>query len=230
MLPIPGDAVCAGLDLGFRSDSSALVIVHQRDQLLLTAEVVELRPSAGRPLKPSYVCRTFIERMRAHGCTYAVGDSHYREAIVEHLSDANLAFADAPNPPSLAYVRARELLREGRVRIPRHPRLIQQLREVEGRANPGGGMSIVQPRWKTGGHGDLVSAWVLALYQFVGETVQAPVKPGWDEEVERQKRRDAAREKTERPYWQGGTAKRFGTGLSGLDARVARAESRFRRR
>jgi hypothetical protein len=44
---------------------------------------------------------------------------------------------------------------------------------------PGGGLSITSPRRAGTGHGDLVSALVLALYQRGGHEVEAPpAQPG----------------------------------------------------
>jgi hypothetical protein len=88
-----------------------------------------------------------------------------------------LSYMPAPNSPADSYVRARMLLREGRVKIHGlefRERLIQQMREVHGKPTSGGGMSIVHPRWAKGGHGDLVAALVLALWQLGGDRVPVP--------------------------------------------------------
>lgn len=189
VLPKPGDIVCAGLDMGLRADSSALVIVHRREDVLIVAEVLEFRPTEGRPLKPSSVVRSFAKVLIQHGCSYAVGDNHYRESVAEHLNEFNLTFVPGPSSPAEAYVRSRALMRDGRVRLPNHPRLLQQLREVHGKPTSGGGMSIVHPRWSTGGHGDLAAALVLALWQVSGDTIAAPPpKVGtkeWEAEAKR---------------------------------------------
>ncbi len=52
---------------------------------------------------------------------------------------------------------------EGNVLLLDDPALIRQLREVQGRAVAGGGLSITSPRRK-GGHGDLASAYVGAVW------------------------------------------------------------------
>lgn len=200
--PLPGETVAAGGDFGFRSDSSALVVVHRSGELVIVGDITELRPQDGMPLKPSETVQSFAATLRAHGASYLMADGHYRETIVEHLSD--IAYAPAPNTPADAYMRARVLFREGRVRIPNHPRLIQQLREVEGHPTPGGGMSITHPRWRKGGHGDLVAALVLALYQLGGEEVPQPKPdfgtPAW-ESAEKEKRRQREIAKRDAPYW-----------------------------
>lgn len=202
--PQPGEEVAAGADFGFRSDSSALVITHRQGRTVVTGEVLELRPEEGVPLKPSRTVKQFAERMKANGCTYLMADGHYRETIVEHLGDEQLAYAEAPTAPAEAYVRARMLLREGRLKLPNHPRLLQQLREVQGRPLPGGGMSIIHPRWRTGGHGDIASAWVLAVYQLAGEEIRAATPASgsaqWEEQ-EREKRRQRNKAAAEQSWW-----------------------------
>lgn len=165
LLPEPGDEVMAGLDMGLRTDSSALVIVHRRNHVMRVAELVELRPKPGQPLKPSEVMSRFAATMKRHGCKYAVGDNHYRESVTEHLQAHGMAFVEGPTQPAEAYIRTRALMREGLVRLPKHDRLLLQMRKVQGRPTSGGGMSIQHPRDANGGHGDIVAAFVLAVFQ-----------------------------------------------------------------
>jgi hypothetical protein len=171
----PLDEVSAGGDFGFRSDSSALLLVALRDGMLHVFDGEELRPGE-EPLKPSKTVEAFANRI-AGRCGYLMADQHYREAIAEHLNAHGLSYMPAPNSPADTYVRARMLLREGRVKIHGlefRERLVQQMREVHGKPTSGGGMSIVHPRWAKGGHGDLVAALVLALWQLGGDAIPAP--------------------------------------------------------
>jgi hypothetical protein len=171
----PGDIIVAGGDFGFRSDSSALVLVALRNNVLHVFDGEELRPG-DQPLKPSKTVAAFAARINGR-CEYLMADQHYREAIAEHLEDHSLSYAAAPLTPADTYVRARMLLREGRVKVhplPFRDRLVQQMREVHGRPTSGGGMSIVHPRWATGGHGDLVAALVLAIWQVSGNAIPEP--------------------------------------------------------
>lgn len=202
MLPLPGDEVCAGFDLGLRRDSSALVITHRRAGVIWVAEILELRPERETPLKPSAVIATFAARMKAHGCSYGVGDAYYRESVVEHLTSHGLDYAEAPTHPAEYFIRTRQLMREGLVKLPNHTKLLQQLRDVQGVATSGGRMSIQQPR-TTGGHGDIASAMCLAVYQIAsgGVTPYAPPERGtkdW-EAAEREKRQRRMTEDMEGP-------------------------------
>jgi hypothetical protein len=182
--PKVGDSVRFGCDLGFASDCSTLVGIHGTGGLYVVGELLELRPTKTDRLKPSEVIETFSERIREHKGTCVMADAHYREAVYEMLEDDDLGFIDAPKVPSTAFVIARTRLHEGRCRIPNHPRFLAQLREVRVRRGEGGRIHIIQPRVKAGegragSHGDIVSAWVLAMYQSAGEEVpgEAP-EPG----------------------------------------------------
>ena len=203
----PGDTIAAGADFGFRSDSSALVLVAKRGEMLHVFAGAEERPEPGLPLKPSVTVAAFA-KVIAGRCAYLLADQHYREAIAEHLEAHDLSYAPAPGQPAESYVRARMLLREGRVRIHGlafRDRLVQQMREVQGKPTSGGGMSIVHPRWSHGGHGDLVSALVLALWQVAGDTV-ADATPDfgtkeWEAKAVERRRKKHAEDTVDRPAW-----------------------------
>jgi hypothetical protein len=211
----PGDQRAAGGDFGFRSDSSALVKVALRGNEVHVYGGIECRPEGGMPLRPSQTVKDFAACV-AGECAYLMADQHYREAIAEHLEAHGLIYAPAPMQPADSYVRARMLLRDRRVLLhrPNLPdgladRLLRQLREVHGKPTSGGGMSIVHPRWATGGHGDLAAAFVLAVWQVTGDTVAAqPPEKGTNEwvaearEKRQQKMRDRA-EQAERMPWLG---------------------------
>jgi hypothetical protein len=208
-VPHGGDSVSAGGDFGFRSDSSSLMLCALRERVMHIYAGCEQRPEPNKPLKPSRTVAAFADVI-AGRCSYLMADGHYREAIAEHLETHDLSFAPAPTQPAETYVRARMLLREiGRVvvhtkNLPEGmaQRLVQQLREVQGKPTSGGGMSIVHPRWSQGGHGDLAAAFVLALWQASGEAVddEAP-QLGTREysEMLADKRRERHREKQEGP-------------------------------
>lgn len=176
----PGDVIGAGGDFAFRGDSSALLMVALRGQTLHIFDGTEERPQKGQPLKPSQTVARFVEVI-AGRCGWVTADQHHRSSIEEHLQEHGLVYAPAPATPAENYVRARQLLREGRVKVHKAhlpaelvSRLVQQLRETQGRPTSGGGMSIVHPRWAKGGHGDLADAFTLAIWQVCGDAIAAP--------------------------------------------------------
>lgn len=201
--PQPGDQWVAGADFGFRTDSSALVLALIREGRMHVVEVLELRPRAGQPLKPGETVKKFAEAIKGR-CEYVMCDQHYRESIDEHLAEHKLSFAPAPSVPADAFVKTRTMMRDGGVTFPRHERLLRQMREVEGRPQAGGGLTIHMPRWRTGGHGDLVSALVLCAYQTKGlEIAKPPVQEGtpeWETQLF-EARRKAHEEQKSAKFW-----------------------------
>lgn len=172
--PAPGDRVNGGADMGLLHDYAALCIVHHVGDAIVVADLQELRPTPEAPLKPSEVARAWADKMQAHGgLRYLVADQHYREAVREVFTKADLSIKDAPVNVSEAYIRARALMRERRVKIPDHPRLLTQLRAIQSRANVGGSITIIKPRG-LGGHCDLADAFALALWDAGGVEVEKP--------------------------------------------------------
>jgi phage terminase large subunit-like protein len=218
--PRAGDVVTAGGDLGFRSDSSALALAYRRGEIYHTAELIELRPQPNEPLKPSVVVKTFAEVLKRHGCAYLMGDNHYRQSVSEHLESEDLHFTIAPEGAKgnqEVYVRFRRLLLDGQIKLPKHERLIDQLKLVTSQPTAGGAISIKQPRQSGGGHGDLVSALVLACYQRGGSEIagvtekfgtpsywkkyNSPEAINAREELQIEKEEREAQEAEDKPWW-----------------------------
>ncbi len=170
----PGEGVAAGGDLGFRSNSSCLVVTHRKGRDAIVAEIVEEVPEPGKPLKPKAVMAKFAARLLEHGSQEFMADGHYKETATEELEEHNLTFVDAPLTPADTFIKCRQFMRGGHVKMPNHERLVQQLKEVRGKPIPGGGMSIIMPRWAQGAHGDIAAAFVLSIFQFASEPLPAP--------------------------------------------------------
>ena len=122
----PGEELTAGADFGFQSDACAMAVVHRDSERYYVADLLEKIPGE-EALKPSVIVKEFAERMLTHsGLSHVVADGHYRESISEHLNEQGLSLYDAPAGNlgvSEVYIKARGLLREGKVKLPDHPRL-----------------------------------------------------------------------------------------------------------
>ena len=205
--PAPGDAVGAGGDLGFARNSSAFVLAVERpDGRIHLAQVEERRPSPGQPLRPSQVCAEFAGLLRATGARSLVADRHYQETIREALSEAGLLLEEPP-PPDEAWALVREVLRSGRLVLPRHPLLLAQLKSARGRLAPGGAVRIELPATPDGRHGDLAAAAALAIWAVVRRPHRIPVVQS-REATEREERlerwrsqRQAEREQEQAGVW-----------------------------
>ncbi len=163
--------VAIGCDLGFTRDSSAIAVVQFDGKYYRLVHTEEMRPKPGKPLKPSEVIGKFAEIAKRYGATGVVADSHYREALREQLAESGLVIFDAPDGSSGkadVFQRTRSVLHEGYCRIPDvtiGKRLIQQAKMVVSKPSPGGTVTIRVPRKIGMGHGDIVSAWVLAVHR-----------------------------------------------------------------
>lgn len=189
--------VAAACDLGFKHDSSTLAIVQFDGRKYHTLYLRELRPKAGAPLKPSEVVKEFASIAKRYGCHAVISDGHYRESVKEHLAEYNLSLIDAPEGmkgKQESFSRVRSVLHEGLVCLPESDlttRLIAQAKMVTAKPAPGGGLTIRIPRKVGLGHGDLVSAWVLAVHRLAygkvkDDTVVAePGTPAWNAEFNR---------------------------------------------
>ena len=154
--------------MGLERDSSAVAVVAEHHELVELLEFDEVRPAKGAPLTPSYVIRDrFAPVMKRHDVSSISMDAHYRQSAKEHLDAVGLSFEDAPpgNQGKYdSYMLVRAILREGKLRIPLSPRLVAQMKAVSSKPMPGGWTKITSPRRAGGGHGDVVSALVLAVW------------------------------------------------------------------
>lgn len=171
--PIPYDDAfpCAvACDLGFVRDSSTIAVVQYDGRKYHTRHLFEMAPKPGKPLKFSAVIEKIAVIARNYGASAVITDATYREAVKEQLSEYKLGLIDAPTGTkgkAEVYQRARALLKENRIVIPDNPiarRMVNQAKMVKAKASVGGRITIHVPRRVGMGHGDLVSAWTLAVH------------------------------------------------------------------
>lgn len=182
--PPPGSEIMIGADLGFRRDSSAIVAVYKlHTGEFVVADVLELKPHPGIPLKPSEVIEAFAAFCKKHQASWLMADQHYVDSLSEELAKQGLSVVPAPTGAAgkaESHVHARTILNSQKFRInPQEKRLIQQMRDIVSRPTAGGGITLQVPRTATGGHGDVLSALVLALSQRAGQRARdlLPEKP-----------------------------------------------------
>ncbi len=179
---LPSDVVVAGCDLAMVSDHAALVVARIRDGRFAVVDVVERSPEPGKPLRPSELCREFAEVMARRGARWVMADGHYRESLREAIQGSGIILTDAPLDPSESHVRARTLMREGRVDLLDDQRLLHQMGLVKRRPARGGRLAIDLPRG-THGHCDVAIAYALAMFQAYGAQVPVPAplpgSPEW---------------------------------------------------
>lgn len=168
--PVEGSEIKAGADFGFERDSSALVIIHSYNGAHRVADVVHRTPEGETALRPSEVVEDFAEHCKHHQAGWVMSDIHYRQSIIEHLNEYNLNFIEAPKDTSIPYVATRIMLHQGLIRLPKDPKLINQLKSIKAKKTSGGKIQIIKPR-QQGFHCDIADAFVLAAFQAAGSTI-----------------------------------------------------------
>jgi hypothetical protein len=170
MVYAPRNAIlgCGG-DLGLERDSSAICVVGRvPDGRVELLEFDEVRPSKGHPLTPKgVVVGRFGPVMQRHHVTSIALDGHYRRSAEEHLDSMQLRMVEASSDAQFKYdthMHLRDLLRSSNLVLPPAPRLIAQMKAVTSAPMPGGGTKITSPRRAGMGHGDILSALVLAAW------------------------------------------------------------------
>lgn len=202
--PKPGAMVVAGADFGFKHDSSALAIWQHYGGQTHLSRLLELRPAKGAPLKPSEVVKAFAIEMKRFHVRGVMADGYHRESLQEHLAENGISLISAPEGQAgktLTYNRAKETIYEGRCCIPQHDRLVRQFKEIVAKPTSAGGMSIQSPRWKSGGHGDLVSAAVLGLYQLYGQKYAEKREETLEEKIRREWMKEHVQTGRKNPHW-----------------------------
>lgn len=165
--PTNAHRISIGVDLAFERDASAICVVGWIGERVTLLALEEFRPTRAVQLVPSEVFDRFTVIAKEYGAKTIVSDVHYQAALREHLGRNGITLEQAPGGAegkAQVHVAARTLLHEGRARIPRHQRLIAQLRGIRAAKTAGGGISIRSAR-RAGDHGDIASAFLLALYK-----------------------------------------------------------------
>lgn len=83
--PLPGETHCAGVDFGFRKNSSALTIAREENGISRVAYQMELRPANKASLMPSEVVREFAFWCMRYGARMMRGDLSYVQTAHEEL-------------------------------------------------------------------------------------------------------------------------------------------------
>jgi hypothetical protein len=166
--PAREGVVCArGVDLGFVNDAAVGLDVERSATCYRVLGWDEIF-AATEKLKPSQVLKRLGSAAINQGIEEMVADQHYAETAREAFGDMGLVFITVPGGQqgkAEMFLLVRRLMNEGQLRFPDNPRLLEQLRSVTKKPLPGGGIAIEMPRSKRGGHCDLVSALVHAVWR-----------------------------------------------------------------
>jgi transcriptional regulator with XRE-family HTH domain len=165
-----GAPTSAGLDIAYRRDRPALVVVQRQSGLLVVVAVDEIIPQPGHPLDPGDVFERFAGVIRQCGGTMAMAaDAWEAESTQRGGREHGILVEQMPNQPELAHEYAADLFAKGLIKLLDDPRLLAQVRgtrrKPKARGGDGhGGYSFVRVRSPSLGHCDLSSALVAACW------------------------------------------------------------------
>ncbi len=154
-----------------------IVVVYKSaegDFWLTEASEAQAKPDA--PLRPSDVVAHFSAVCSAHGTRWIVGNTRFRDALSEELGKSRLSFSASTEDVTAAHIETRSILHAGRLHIPRHVRLIDQMKKLISRESIDGGLTLSYPRDpRDAGQADVLGPLVAALAHRNGERIAPPV-------------------------------------------------------
>lgn len=175
---IDGMTYVAALDVGLRRDSTALVICHRDDSGDLPRVIVDgcwrWSPQPGAPLAIATVIRDVVRVLGEYGCSTLTADQFAVDAVRELFAREGIIVNEhawsAPSKMQKFGV-LRDLLIDGRVSLPAHPRLLSELRQLDETILPSGTVRIAA---RGRSHDDCAFATALAVGEIsLGETTTA---------------------------------------------------------
>lgn len=169
--PLKLEVVRFAADIGLVVDESALVgcggLKSTGNILLRVVSINVMKPEKKVPLKLSKVIETFAGDLRNYGQSSFIADGYSREPAREWADKEKIEIEARPEGNEAKFdthVVLREAFRDRRIKLPRHARLLSQLRSVTAKPVPGGTWRISTPRRVGQAHGDIASACVLAAW------------------------------------------------------------------
>jgi hypothetical protein len=168
----PGEVTSpvAAIDLAFRRDASALVIVGRDRDNPLRLRLGLARswtPRPGLPLSPAAVISEVADDCRRHGVGHVFTDQHYSEVARENLGRLGFqvtVVSTNAESKSKAFASLKQRVYEGGLELYGQEDLLAELRRVETVTTPG--VASVRIRRLGSSHGDLATALALACSRF----------------------------------------------------------------
>jgi hypothetical protein len=162
----------AFLDVGLRSDRTALLVCHRELRevpgdlvdVLVVDHALHLVPGFLSPLKLEKVVDAVAAACRSFGVNKVHADLHYADAAGPMLQDRGVVLETLPMAPSAITARVESLqhrITSRRLDLVRHEELRKEILQAQLVAHPGGRLTLRAPE-RRGFHDDLVSCLLLA--------------------------------------------------------------------
>jgi hypothetical protein len=136
---------------GGRGDSFTVAIAHDEDETVLVDLVFERKA----PFDPSSATSEIAALLRSYGCSEVTGDKYAAQWVIEAFAKVGVTYLQSERDRSQLYLDALPAFTAGRVRLPDHRQLVNQLCSLERRATRTGRDIVNHP---IGGADDLANS------------------------------------------------------------------------
>lgn len=172
----------AAIDPAFRHDSFALTIVHADPEKGIVQDVVKRwKPEGGRPVDPGMVMAEIAGIIKLYHIPVVYSDQYQLESLQYIANQMGFAIQGVDftgSSKAEIYGSLQTLVNTERIRLLDEPEMVKELKSLEKRMLPGGGVQISAP---LGMHDDLATVTALAAHQ---ATWFLPAKPRVPKELE----------------------------------------------
>jgi hypothetical protein len=153
----------AAIDPAFRHDSFALTVVHADATKGIVQDVIKRwSPKDGRPVDPGMVMREIAGILKTYGIPVVYSDQYQLESLQYIAGQLGFAIQGVDftgTSKAEIYGSLQSLVNTERIRLLDNAELLKELRSIEKRMLPGGGVQITAP---LGMHDDLATVTALA--------------------------------------------------------------------
>lgn len=146
--PLKSRTYAAAVDQGYRKDRFTLVIGHAEDEEIVIDRLHDWKPRSGHPVRLESMLPELKGLLVPYGVTRVLGDQYSSDAFEELLRREGLVYLRRPftrESKEAIFSELKYAVIGERVRLLDHKESLRELRMLEARRLPSGGMKIEAP-------------------------------------------------------------------------------------
>ena len=169
--PSPRASYVASMDPAFRRDAFGFSIAHVDKERGIVIDVLRRWPAPGErrttPLNPQDILGEIATLLRQYKIGEVVSDQYHIDTLQQLAINLGFSIRQVTftgDSKATIYANLQQLLNQKRLVLLDHPETLRELKVIEKRNMPGGGVKIGSPR---GDHDDMATVVALAAHQAV---------------------------------------------------------------
>jgi hypothetical protein len=177
--PAPGPVYVAAMDPAFRGDGFGFTIVHNTHDGVVVDVARRWKALPGEALNPALILDEIVPMLRAYGIAVVYSDQHHLDSLMQLALDRGFSIEGVPftaKSKASIFGSLQQLVNTKKLKLldtrgnSAAGVMLDELKTLEKRNLPGGGMQIGHP---VGKHDDMAAVLALAAYK---ATWMMPVK------------------------------------------------------